>query len=400
MYTIIRKMTYSSRLFENLQSIFFIIFFSFNFLNREFANIFLILLIFVTLIDYKRLYLALIYNQQLVLSIILFSVWISLVAYYHQAPLSEMDNYFRFLLLLPLILVSMKEKTFIIMIYISAALATLNIIYSYTFLEFERYEGSSSSIITYAYMCTTMMLICIFYITLKRVRSPLMIISASIFFVLVMLTATRGALIAAMIGYLYIILLAISKKRNYYSFRTLITSFLTLALVFFLIPNQMYERFSVLNKSGLSNIENFASIDGEVHNRSLRDRIFYIKYGLDNLRNNVHLGLGPHNIKQNMSQHILRTEAKLITVTDHLHNDFLDISVKFGVYSLILLLLIYFFLLKLKKQEGYEVLSLVLIVLISSQMLQSQFAHHQAISFFLALCYLFTDERAADKKNF
>ena len=393
-------MIHRLRLIENLQSIFFIIFFVLNFLNREFANIFLILLIFVTLADYKRLYFALKYNQQLVICIILFSSWVSLVAYYHQTPLHELDNYFRFLLLLPLILISIKEKTFIIVIYLCAASAALNSVYSYTFLEFERYKGSSSSIITYSYMCTTMMLIGIYYIVLKRVRTTLMFISVFIFLLLILLSSTRGALITLIIGYLYITGLVIMRNKSISISRTLITLLFAFVLMIVLIPNQMQERLSVLYKSDLSNMTNFSVIDGSINNRSIRERAFYIKYGLDSLENNAHLGLGPQNVEGDMLQYIYKTETKLITARDHLHNDFLDISVKFGIYSLILLFSIYYFLFKSKKQEGQEIINLVLITLISSQLMQSQFAHHQAISFFIILCYLFTNERDTDKKYF
>ena len=40
----------------------------------------------------------------------LFTFYISLVGFYHQTPLNELDNYFRFLLLLPLLIIAVDDK--------------------------------------------------------------------------------------------------------------------------------------------------------------------------------------------------------------------------------------------------------------------------------------------------
>ena len=74
---------------------------------------------------------------------------------------------------------------------------------------------------------------------------------------------------------------------------------------------------------------------------------------------------------------------------DHLHNDFLDISSKFGIVSVFILLFIYYSILR-NSHKDYKSLSLlVLIMLISSQLTQSHFAHHQAISFFIVVLFTF-----------
>ena len=98
------------------------------------------------------------------------------------------------------------------------------------------------------------------------------------------------------------------------------------------------------------------------------------------------------------------TEKNKINIKprDHLHNEFLDISVKFGIPALILLLLIYFVLYKLSNKDNRVMMNLILIMLMSSQLTQSQFAHHQAITFFIVLAYLITDsktKRGYDKMN-
>ena len=77
-----------------------------------------------------------------------------------------------------------------------------------------------------------------------------------------------------------------------------------------------------------------------------------------------------------------------MTAYDHLHNDFLDIVLKFGFISLVLLLFIYFYLIHSKNSESRTLILLVLIMLVSTQMTQSHFAHHQAITFYISLLYL------------
>ena len=82
---------------------------------------------------------------------------------------------------------------------------------------------------------------------------------------------------------------------------------------------------------------------------------------------------------------------------DHLHNEFIDISVKFGIPSLIFLLLIYLALYKSSDKDNQVIMNLILIMLMSSQLTQSQFAHHQAITFFIVLAYLVTDSKLNKK---
>lgn len=99
------------------------------------------------------------------------------------------------------------------------------------------------------------------------------------------------------------------------------------------------------------------------------------------------LGIGPHHLEREILNHTKKYNIN-IEARDHLHNDFLDISVKFGVPALILLLLIYFVLYKSSDKDNRVMMNLILIMLMSSQLTQSQFAHHQAITFFIVLLFL------------
>ena len=95
------------------------------------------------------------------------------------------------------------------------------------------------------------------------------------------------------------------------------------------------------------------------------------------------------NIKIKISQFLKKENINNMPSRDHLHNEFLDITVKFGLISLVLLLFAYFRLINKKSREHSVLLNILMIMLISSQMTQSQFAHHQAITFFIVLFYIF-----------
>ena len=101
------------------------------------------------------------------------------------------------------------------------------------------------------------------------------------------------------------------------------------------------------------------------------------------------IGLGPHNVEDTMGEFIskLNINAK---ARDHLHNDFIDIASKFGLPALFLLLLMYFYMYKSSNSNRTVLLLLTLLVL--SQITQSQFSHHQAMSFFIFLIYIFIND--------
>ena len=85
---------------NGLQITSFVLYFIFNFIARDIGNIFLLLTLIFCLIDYRSLYKVLIVNAKLVTAVVLFTIYICVMAYYHSSPLNELDNYFRLLLLL------------------------------------------------------------------------------------------------------------------------------------------------------------------------------------------------------------------------------------------------------------------------------------------------------------
>ena len=112
--------TIEPNLSGNISFVSFTLYFIFNFYDRNISNIFLIITLVLCLINYKSLYSALKTNVQLVKIIIIFTVYISVLAAYHMTPINELDNYYRFLLLLPLILITFSDDRIKILIFLSS----------------------------------------------------------------------------------------------------------------------------------------------------------------------------------------------------------------------------------------------------------------------------------------
>ena len=193
-------------LLENLYLTSFSLFFIFNFIDRHIANIFLLITLFLCLINYKKIYETVITNKVLVICILIFSCYISFIGYYHHSPIRELDNYFRFLLLLPLLVISFDEKRMIKIITLCAFAGLMNFVYFYIFsgLNIVRFSGPTSVAITYANMCATLFIICMYYMFYKGVKSKLLFTSAIIFLGLLILTGTRGPIIGIFVSLVYI----------------------------------------------------------------------------------------------------------------------------------------------------------------------------------------------------
>ncbi len=337
-------------------------------------------------------------NIELVLCVVIFSLYISIVGFYHQSPLSELDNYYRFLLLLPLLLIPFNESHIVKLICICAAAGLTHAVYSNAFaweptlpfgaeafsywLKNTRYMGTSNTSITYASLCATLFMISLYFILYKNNKTYYIVSSAVIFFLLFMLTGTRGPILGIILASSYLIYVTRRDISNKLGFIKPILFLFIFLISIVIIPNPVGERLKHLNQINFTDPLSITHV-------SLRERVYYFVYGLDEIKYNYHIGIGPQNLENRMSLH-LNEQAIINSIApkNHLHNDFLDIVLKFGFMSLILLFFIYFFIINKKNKENSILLSILMLMLVSSQITQSQFAHHQAITFFIALFYL------------
>ena len=196
------------------------------------------------------------------------------------------------------------------------------------------------------------------------------------------MTETRGPIIAFVMCIIYF---SITYKNKL---------FLSIILLFFassLFVNDNF-RDRLLKLSDI-NIYNANVID----HTSTRERVAYLHYGIDMLNDRPLLGIGPQNVVSTMRKNF-KDIPKNAQIRDHLHNEYLDISVKFGMPSLIFLILIYIILYNRISKTDRTIAAIIFISLLSSQITQSQFAHHQAISFFVVLIYLLIQKNKLDMK--
>ncbi len=160
-------------------------------------------------------------------------------------------------------------------------------------------------------------------------------------------------------------------------------SVLLLLFLFILIPNPVTDRMKNISEINLNE-------PLSIPYQSLRERVFYLNFGLTLIKDYPITGVGPHRVEPLMNEYLLNNKIMNITKRDHLHNDFLDVWAKFGILIFLFLLTIYYMIYTSKGQEydgPVHLATMVLILLLSSQLTQSQFAHHQAITIFISLLF-------------
>ena len=83
----------------------------------------------------QHLYRSIKSNIKLFVSIILFTTYIALSGIYHGAPMHELDNYYRFLLLVPLVVITLNERHLITIICSCAIMALVFALYNNAFFS-------------------------------------------------------------------------------------------------------------------------------------------------------------------------------------------------------------------------------------------------------------------------
>tara|TARA_Y100000768_G_scaffold89294_1_gene64221 strand:+ start:2565 stop:3287 length:723 start_codon:yes stop_codon:yes gene_type:complete len=209
------------------------------------------------------------------------------------------------------------------------------------------------------------------------------------------LSLSKGSLIGLTISVVYLIFsreLLLSKK-NLMAILILFISFVYLSPAKQSLDRLYYDIAN--NSSHLSEIYK----DKEI-SFSTKERVFLLINAKEIIDNNFFTGIGFNTFKEYI---VKKTESVNrqygMAQHDHVHNDFLDVWVKAGVFSF--LALIYFFFVHLKvltkyRREKGNFFSLVAIILLLSQIgfmiTQSQFAHHQPTLFFLILLIVSTSQ--------
>ncbi len=246
---------------------------SLNFFDRNLAYIFLIILLIKCIYNYfffpKRDY------KIIIFSVIFFSSWLSISAYINDVPLHELDNYYRFLLLLPLLYIKLKYFNLQKIILFSFIFAVFHLIYIYSFEDPLRYTGTANNAITYASICSVMILLCFYdLISQEQKYSTIVIYGAVIlFFILcIVLTESRGPIL----GLIPSVLLMLIIFRNIKALPIIIVSIMLVSFT----NNPISERFERLSTITDITVDKINKIEYA----SIRERLIYNIYGFDSLR--------------------------------------------------------------------------------------------------------------------
>jgi O-antigen ligase len=107
---------------------------------------------------------------------------------------------------------------------------------------------------------------------------------------------------------------------------------------------------------------------------------------------NPTMGIGASNVEQAMTDDFRNEKGILVAVADHVHNEYLDIALKFGLISLVIFIIIWISIIldfiRFKKNHLSCALVLTVISHMGYMLTQSVFAHHQATVFFIILLYV------------
>lgn len=337
---------------------------------------FLIMTLILCIANYKKLYINFKYNRSLVFSIVCFSLWIYMIGSYHDSSMRELDNYFRLLILLPLLSLGYITKYFNITLLISTILAAID--FSIFYLNVEsfsiRYQGTSGYPITYASILLFLSLISIYrsFDETNQLQKKLLVLSVLINIFITLFTQSLGPILSFITC--LILILIYKRKYNY-----LLASIISILFLITLSP-QLSSKMKALGNIDITNIMNNES-------RTIRERVGYIHYAYQRITSTYIYGIGPQNIEQDMDKYFSEKNIKYTRVQDHLHNEFLDITTKFGLAAMALLLIIYYLIYTSARTEKPLILLLIIYV-ICAQVTQSQFSHSQGITFFISFLYI------------
>ena len=342
----------------------------------------MIVTLVLCLFDFKDLMDRFNKQRDLILSILLFISTLFITGIINHTTLDEYDNYMRILLLTPLLVISLEKKEWELILILCLCSAILhmflytNIInrpMSYIQSMQASFSGTASWYLTYGYMLATVIGATLFTLVQKNkinifLYVPLIILALIL---LIFVVGGKGPLLLLICLLVYSIkFLSKNKKILLIS---IIIFFITLTIT---TNNKIPERFN-----GLFQLS--GGIINNIEDKSTRERAVFILFGVESILENYIYGIGPSNTEKHMHKFI--TENSYISRTsDHLHNDYFDIATKFGFPALVLLIFYYSRIIK----YGGHFTFIFLFCLCFSQLFQSQFAHHQATTFFISLLYL------------
>ena len=351
-------------------------------------------------------------NQEkiLIYSFTCFSVMIFAFSAYHSSSLNEVDNYSRFLLLLPIYFylrtININSKYLVYTILISSLLSFGSVLMIYDDAAGNmsipgRFNPISSSALTFGNLNMTLFILllgCWIFRDKLKLSSFLLLLGLFVSFLSWGLTHTKGSILGLAIVLIY--LNVINKFFRVFSLCIILLG------TFIVSSTELNQRFKVFINDTILLLHG-ESVMSENIDLSVRERVFYYQSAIDIIKNNPLDGIGFDSFENYLEQKKVDQNLNLRT-SDHAHNEFLDIALKTGLIGLsiflILLISIYkFFNTSSSKNSQYSFFECLGKITLLSQtgfmLTQSQLAHHQSTVFFIILILIFASQITYRKNN-
>ena len=387
---------------DNLVNFSIILFFIFNFISRDISNLFLILLFFLSLYGiYIRKIIFDKFDKKYLFLVLTFIIYLIINNMITGGKINEIDNYSRLLFLFPLFILlknTSVSKIDIILICQICLVIAFSIFFLNHYPSNERYMGTSSSSITYGNIVMTITIVLLYNtFNVKKTQIILLNILIIIFGLIVWAeTLTRGSLAGLTLALIYIAYINRDKIK---------LIFLSFIVIVVFISNSSISERIYNTYENISSVSSFELMNSTIENRSENQRVAYILYALTQIQEKPIIGIGASNVSEPMRIYF-RSNGYLVAQSDHFHNEYLDVITKFGLIGFILFFLIFYSIYQQIKKSKFiffrDISMLLLLSQLGFMLFQSQFAHHQAITFFLIFLYYTLSQctKSSDNRNY
>ena len=344
------------------------------------------------------------YEIILLFSYLLIFMYPFYTSLFHQSSLSEIDNYLRFLVAIPVYItfrdINFELKIFLLSISMATFLAGLLAIFQYLYGvgPVSLYSSSTSVFGSIILLFSLITLMSVPYFEKNKLGQYFLYLSSTIGLMGWMLTGQRGLLIALIFFVLYL-LFTKSKSLLWINKKPLI--FISTFLIIFSFTSPLFDRMT----NSFDSTYNYIVYDSK-HNwkdeDSILPRISIWKASMNMISENGIYGIGLDNFNEKLESQILSKKIDPIRNSisnksagmNHAHNQYLDIYVKTGIFGLITLLvfiygnIIYFKNgLNLDKSEDnlISLIGLLSVYTFSIIMIFQTFLAHQQLMLFMCL---------------
>lgn len=406
-------MVFELRPYQHLISLALIVsFFLFNFIDRDISDlIFVVIFLFsitLALYNFNTDYLKTDKNEYLFLrSFVLFFLIILFYYFYHGSDINNLDNYSRFLLIIPVYFyfrkVALNYKFIYYVVVLCAFVSFIHGLHDIYSHDYYRATAASNLSITYGNLNMTLFVIlCVLYNYRKAYSLNRYIIITGLVFSLIAwyLSLTRGSIIGLLFCFLYFLYL----YRSNLSLSKILLMLL-IPLTILALPNN--DRMKIL-ANDINIILNTPS-QSKMLTKSTQERIFYYTTSIKIISSHPFdgIGLNKNKFTEYLDLENNKNKSK-IEIRSHSHNDFLSLGVKVGILGIFALIYFYYScILFFRKNYGLSSITnmysdLGVVVCLSQlgfMMTQTQLHHHQATIFFLFFVILISSQLSYLRKD-